>query len=75
MRNLDIADSRAKLEQYVTLNVIGSPHPMLIGANQTPSADLIGAMPAGGAAAITARGNGQVDDDLLDQAAMEAGTD
>lgn len=75
MRNLDIADSHATLEQYVTLNVIGSPHPMLVGANQTPSADLLGAMPAGGAAAIAARSNGLADDELRDQAAMEAGTD
>ncbi|MFI5908757.1 argininosuccinate synthase [Dactylosporangium sp. NPDC051541] len=79
MRNLDIADSRAKLEQYVTLNVIGSPHPMLIGANQTPSADLLGAMPAGGAAAIAARGPAltttDADAELLDSAAMEFGTD
>jgi argininosuccinate synthase len=74
MRNLDIADSRAKLEQYVKLNVIGSPHPMLIGANQTPSADLLGAMPAGGAAAI-ASGATPADAELLDNAAMEFGTD
>ena len=29
MRNLDIADSRAKLEVYASLGVIGSPHPAL----------------------------------------------
>ena len=27
MRNLDIADSRAKLEQYAALGIIGAPHP------------------------------------------------
>jgi argininosuccinate synthase len=74
MRNLDIADSRAKLEQYVTLNVIGGS-PMLFGGSQTPSADLIGAMPAGGAAAIASRGETAPDVELLDNAAMESGTD
>ena len=27
MRNLDIADSRARLEQYAGLGILGSPHP------------------------------------------------
>ena len=31
MRNLDIADSRAKLEQYAGLGVIGNSHRALIG--------------------------------------------
>ena len=35
MRNLDIADSRAKLEQYAELGILGSPHPALTGAAQT----------------------------------------
>ena len=26
MRNLDIADSRAKLEQFVVIGMIGTPH-------------------------------------------------
>ena len=32
MRNLDIADSRAKLEQYAGLGMVGSAHVQLIGA-------------------------------------------
>ena len=76
MRNLDIADSRAKLEQYAEVGMIGSPHPNPIGAAQAASTGLIGAMPAGGAAAIAARGSGDTDADLLlDRAAMESGTD
>ena len=38
MRNLDIADSRAKLEQYVGLGMVGTAHAELIGAAAaTPS--------------------------------------
>jgi argininosuccinate synthase len=65
MRNLDIADSRAKLEQYVGLGVIGAAHP----------AGLVGAMPTGGAEAIASRGEVPLDEQLLDRAAMESGTD
>lgn len=81
MRNLDIADSRAKLEQYAVLGMVGSPHETLLGATQVAATDLIGAMPEGGAEAIAARGEvpspGDLPDDeeLLDQAAMELGTD
>src|SRR5499427_277628 len=70
MRNLDIADSRSKLEQYARLGMVGSTHPALIGA-----------MPEGGARAIAARGKAPSraevpgDDELLDRAAMESGTD
>ena len=65
MRNLDIADSRAKLEQYAAMNMIGAAH-----------TELIGAMPAGGADAIAARDQATEDDDeALDRAAMEFGTD
>ncbi|WP_127503964.1 argininosuccinate synthase [Actinoplanes solisilvae] len=63
MRNLDIADSRAKLEQYARLGMIGSPE------------GLIGALPAGGAEEIASRGAVADDAELLDQAAMESGTD
>ena len=56
MRNLDIADSRAKLEQYAGLGMVGSPHPALTGAAQAASTGLIGAMPEGGAEAIASRG-------------------
>ncbi|MGI9083945.1 MAG: argininosuccinate synthase [Aeromicrobium sp.] len=65
MRNLDIADSRAKLEQYAAMNLIGATH-----------TELIGAMPPGGADAIAARAESTEDDDeALDRAAMEFGTD
>ena len=47
MRNLDIADSRAKLEQYAGLGMFGSAHPALIGAGRRGPAGLIGAMPRG----------------------------
>ncbi|MFI9585586.1 argininosuccinate synthase [Streptomyces sp. NPDC052236] len=75
MRNLDIADSRAKLEQYAGLGMVGSSHPTMIGAAQAASTGLIGAMPKGGAAAIASRGEASGDDELLDHAAMESGTD
>jgi argininosuccinate synthase len=75
MRNLDIADSRAKLEQYAGLGMVGSPHPELTGAAQSPPAGLIGAMPEGGAEAIASRGQVPGDEELLDNAAMESGTD
>jgi argininosuccinate synthase len=72
MRNLDIADSRAKLEQYAVLGMFGGGHAALAGASSP--AELIGAMPHGGAEAIASAG--QVpDDELLDRAAMEFGTD
>src|SRR6202046_1185720 len=53
MRNLDIADSRAKLEQYAGLGMFGGGQEALTGAGQgVPSpAELIGAMPTGGAEA------------------------
>jgi argininosuccinate synthase len=73
MRNLDIADSRAKLEQYAGLGMLGGPHPALTGAEeQTP---LITAVNKGGAAAIASRGKVSISDELLDAAAMESGTD
>src|SRR5919108_3342065 len=58
MRNLDIADSRAKLEQYVGLGLIGTGSPT-IGASQAAATGLIGTMPElpeGGAEAIASRG-------------------
>jgi argininosuccinate synthase len=75
MRNLDIADSRAKLEQYVGLGMVGSSHPQLIGAAQAASTGLIGAMPEGGAEAIASRGKVPGEEKMLDRAAMESGTD
>src|SRR5579875_661397 len=72
MRNLDIADSRSRLEQYAGLGMVGSSHPALPGAAQAASTGLIGAMDTGGAAAIASGGNGVGEDELLDRAAMEA---
>ncbi len=70
MRNLDIADSRSKLEQYAGLGMFGSSNPALAS-----STDLIGPMPTGGAQAIASRGEASDEDLALDRAAMEAGTD
>lgn len=76
MRNLDIADSRAKLEQYALLGIVGHTHAALISAAQDTSTELIGAMPQGGAEVIASRGRVESDGDLmLDRAAMESGTD
>src|ERR1700761_7637091 len=78
MRNLDIADSRSRLEQYAGLGMFGGGHAALIsagGAGAVPApAELIGAMPLGGAEAIASAGE-VPDDELLDRAAMESGTD
>ena len=75
MRNLDIADSRAKLEQFVAIGMIGTPHPAFIGAAQAASTGLIGALPEGGADAIAARDREADAEEMLDRAAMESGTD
>ncbi len=74
MRNLDIADSRAKLEQYAGLGMIGTAHAELIGAPPART-QLVGELPEGGAEAIASRGEAVADEELLDRAAMEAGTD
>jgi argininosuccinate synthase len=67
MRNLDIADSRSKLEQYAA-------HGQL-----TAWSGLIGELPPGGAEIIAAARiddeTAVVDTDVLDQAAIESGTD
>ena len=65
MRNLDIADTRAKLEQYATGRLLVS------GEEQ-----LFGALEAGGADQIAENPRPPVDDEVaLDAAAMEQGTD
>ncbi|MEE2047873.1 argininosuccinate synthase, partial [Nocardiopsis tropica] len=76
MRNLDIADSRAKLEDYARIGMVGSgdAHPTSIGAAQAAATGLIGAMPEGGAEAIASRGQA-ADEEWLDHAALESGTD
>ncbi|WP_392508324.1 argininosuccinate synthase [Naumannella halotolerans] len=64
MRNLDIADSRSRLEQYAQRGIFGGS-----------GADLMGELTPGGAKAI-AGGSGPDDDaEALDRAAMEVGTD
>ena len=64
MRNLDIADSRARLELYAAQGIVG-------GA----TAELVGGLEPGAAKAI-ARGAGPDDEqEALDRAAMEFGTD
>lgn len=71
MRNLDIADSRSKLELYAT-----QPHDQ--GQLLVEHGTLLGTLPAGGGETIAANPNlGDVDaiDDALDAAAMESGTD
>ncbi|NEK93876.1 argininosuccinate synthase [Modestobacter muralis] len=75
MRNLDIADSRAKLEQYAAMGMVGGATPTAIGAAQAASTGLIDASQAGGAEAIASRGGISAHDELLDRAAMESGTD
>ena len=65
MRNLDIADSRAKLELYAAQGQLGVGH-----------VELIGRLEAGGAAQIAANPSVDADaEDALDAAAMEFGTD
>jgi argininosuccinate synthase len=73
MRNLDIADSRSKLEQYAGMGLLGTGASPALGAAQVTG--LIGTMPEGGAEAIASRGEVTEDDELLDRAAMESGTD
>ncbi|WP_018330411.1 argininosuccinate synthase [Actinomycetospora chiangmaiensis] len=64
MRNLDIADSRAKLEQYAAFGQL------------TGQAAFVGELEQGRAEQITGRGADQgTDESALDRAAMESGTD
>ncbi|MBJ7529602.1 MAG: argininosuccinate synthase, partial [Nocardioides sp.] len=70
MRNLDIADSRAKLELYAT-------QPLDQGQVLVENGTLFGELEPGGAKRIATRpaGEGDIDDEALDHAAMEFGTD
>jgi argininosuccinate synthase len=63
MRNLDIADTRAKLEQYAGTGQL-SGH-----------ATFVGELEQGVAQPITNDGAAKVDESSLDRAAMESGTD
>ena len=64
MRNLDIADSRARLEQYAQIGMVGGT-----------AGQLVGALDVGGARSIATGGGPDDEDELLDRAAMESGTD
>jgi argininosuccinate synthase len=69
MRNLDIADSRAKLEAYAS-------QPQDQGHVLVEHGNLYGALEPGGADRIARRDDAdQLDDEALDHAAMEFGTD
>ncbi|MBE7188250.1 argininosuccinate synthase [Jatrophihabitans endophyticus] len=68
MRNLDIADSRAKLEQY-------AGQPLDQGQVLVEHGTLFGALPAGGADEIAAGAPSGADDAALDSAALEEGVD
>ena len=67
MRNLDIADSRAKLEVYASQNQLGGGYAQLMGELESGGAEQIAANPAAA--------NVDDEDDMLDRAAMEFGTD
>ena len=69
MRNLDIADSRAKLEMYAA-------QPLDQGQVLVENGTLFGDLPAGGAVRIEANPAASGDEEVaLDAAAMELGTD
>ncbi|HET8562220.1 MAG TPA: argininosuccinate synthase [Marmoricola sp.] len=70
LRNLDIADSRSKLEAYAT-------QPLEQGQVLVEHGTLFGELPAGGADRIAANplAEGEPTEEALDQAAMEFGTD
>jgi argininosuccinate synthase len=69
MRNLDIADSRAKLELYAA-------QPLDQGQVLVENGTLFGELPAGGATRIEANPSADTEDEhALDAAAMEFGTD
>ena len=70
MRNLDIADSRAKLEMY-------AEQPQDQGHVLVEHGNLFGALEPGGANRIARNpaAEGSTDDEWLDNAAMESGTD
>src|SRR5690606_12018801 len=76
MRNLDIADSRARLEQYVAMGLLGNGESDGVSALGMATTKLVGHLEAGGAESI-AGGVGPTDEEeeALDWAAMEFGTD
>ncbi|MCA0438175.1 MAG: argininosuccinate synthase, partial [Actinobacteria bacterium] len=75
MRNLDIADSRSRLEQYVGLGLLGAAGEG-IKALGLANTDLVGALEAGGGEVIARRLTPDTqDEEALDDAAMEFGAD
>lgn len=66
MRNLDIADTRAKLELYASQGQLLESQERLVGSLKSGGANAIAAQPAGGPS---------TDEEALDRAAMESGTD
>jgi argininosuccinate synthase len=64
MRNLDIADTRTKLEMYAEQGQLGAGH-----------VELVGRLDAGGADAIASSQADAGEEQLLDRAAMESGND
>ncbi|HSE71353.1 MAG TPA: argininosuccinate synthase [Nocardioidaceae bacterium] len=68
MRNLDIADSRSKLELYAA-------QPDDQGHVLVEHGNLLGALEPGGADRIASNPGAEADGEALDAAAMEAGTD
>ena len=73
MRNLDIADSRARLEQYATLGLIGGPTAELVGSLEVGHADEI----LGGVEHLSASQEEleRATDAASEGAAFDAGTD
>ena len=69
MRNLDIADTRAKLELYAVQGQLGAAHGDLVGRLEPGGAEAIASLPEAEAAEVVEA------DGLLDRAAMEFGTD
>jgi argininosuccinate synthase len=67
MRNLDIADSRAKLEQYAEQSQLVGNHAKLIGELESGDAMVIADNPAASEDIL--------DDTLVDSAALDVGTD
>ncbi len=73
MRNLDIADSRARLEQYVGQGLLGSGAG--VAALGLANTSLVGELTPGGAEAIASRGLSDDEEIALEAAAMEMGND
>ncbi|WP_313814256.1 argininosuccinate synthase [Glutamicibacter sp.] len=68
MRNLDIADSRGRLEQYASLGLVGGTTAKLVGSLEAGGAnDIVDATPVDGSELATDRAN--------EAAAFDAGTD